>query len=306
MMEIHAIQQYRLAVFESECLNFLNSTHYALLQADSSEILDVFAELVGVFSRASNSASHSNFSSVRTSAHDLGDLAHRDFIVQFILLADDIFLFDAGASAGYYPPGSSEALLASLEDEFPRFGEPLEFIGECLFGDDYSNLRLKRQSLIDTATFSGAHLAWHEVKTAKFRRCIDMLFLASEMSYLDAMSMLSHLHALIATGSGVVLESEEVDAITWALSGATPLFGQHDPEATTIEWSTIYTAVQNALSDPHSRASGLRKVRHDLASAAASIWIDGPVRFATIAPHGESEQIFFPDEAREARNRSAD
>jgi hypothetical protein len=213
-------------------------------------------------------------------------------------LTDDMALLDAGASAGYYPPSSSEALLTSLRDEHSRFDDLFDIIEEVLFDDEFSNLRLKRQSIIDAATFEEAHLAWHEVKTPKFRRCIEMLFLVSEQAYLDAVSMLSYLHGLITTGSEVVLEPEEVDTIAWALSGATPFFGQHEPEETTIEWSTIYTAVRNALSDPHSRASGLRKIRHDLASATEGITLDGPVRFATLAPRGATEPNFFPHEVR--------
>jgi hypothetical protein len=79
----------------------------------------------------------------------------------------------------------------------------------------------------------------------------------------------------LSANPSLQLNPSEVDALSWGLTGAAPLFSPWEDRS--IWWTMTRSAIQVKLPDPSSRPARLNTIREEIAAAATNLTTDESV-----------------------------
>lgn len=292
-MNIAEIHRYRLAAFHAESVD-------SITPFDNQSVNDAIAEAVAYIAATALIPRHertqlADYKSLPQNYRSLVTGARIPRLLEetnnLLFLLDDVLLLEAGTRVGYYAEDSTRIVLDSIAKRFPeKFAQLVE---QLLSGSEFLSLRNDRRRPQEGGDLISFQARWHDAKTADFRTCVQLLFFVIEKTWSERRQELDDLLNRLDADPLLTLERDEADRISWALTGATPLFRSSPEETGGLDGTLIQHVVDRWEAETESRVDQLSRFRGWMREYARNARIDQApgmnirlVRFAA----GESDE----------------
>lgn len=281
-MDLHGVQQYRLAAWQERWITTLTPTTFLaqFLQRDKAFGMDAESAFGGIAARVIREISPLMIPDgiPRTSQYDdaIANLAQLNapmvsgWATRLLFLFDELTMLHVGASSGYYPEDSSRTVLSSIGEQFRALGPYVTFVSELLGALPRELGRLSsRGDRTRPLVLPHVEIGWHEANTPDFFDCVRLVVFAGEAEWVNRASQLAALSSRLAANLSLELSSDEVDRLAWGLSGAQPFY--ETDALSGLDWSTTFAVVNRLRQLDGSRPSQLDDIRVDIAAISTNV-----------------------------------
>jgi len=188
---------------------------------------------------------------------------------QYLLMATEVQLMHSGELTGYYPEGVFTQASSSIRESasWPgEFDSLAEFLGT--FDEDLP-------LFLTPEMYLGIEALWRDAVTPDLARCIELVMFAVQEVWESSIAEVAHLSRRLEQNPSLSVSAEEIDRVTWALTGAADL-SWDDPNSIGWSvvrrafWSEMYETRRVQLDEVRSHIIGLQDVLTADESAAAT------------------------------------